>query len=153
MRQSIYKKTITIISVLFMTILLSIAGTLYYVNADGEGNTTESKAESVALSEIDYNDMTLAIYPNGNTIVYYSSDRKKWVEADGVQGTDEEGKPTLTYDISWIASAGSTKLYYRGNEATATTAITIPGYNKSFKVKFDKAGKSSALRPCSAPEG
>ena len=87
--------------------------------------------------------MELTLNTKGNAIIYYSTNKSKWYEADGafaIANTDGESNDmsaTVTYDISWISATGSTKLYFRGNVNHTTLPVIIPACNKKFKVKFE----------------
>lgn len=133
MQQFIHKKKLAVIvSMSLFVLLLGVAGILYYVNVAADGTVG-----AVELTSIDYTNMDLTVNTNGNTIVYYSTNKTKWHEVEGVAG--KEGAGTLTYDISWISASKNTKLYFRGNMNNKTLLVTIPGYNSSFKAKFDKS--------------
>lgn len=134
MRQFIRKKSVIFLpAFLAMILLLGVVGALKFVYA-------ADPASAVELDKIDYNTMELFIKTNGNTIVYYSTNKTKWYEAEPVTSTSESGNSqTLLYDISWISASTETTLYFRGNTNTTTLAVKIPGYNKNFKVKFNKA--------------
>lgn len=135
MRQLMKHKVPIVLSVMLSAVLLFVvAGHLQSVSAD-------STVSPVTLVGIDYSKMELTLQPNGNVIVYYSTDKKTWHEMEPTTDTSRE-TPTLLCDISWISAASTTTLYFRGNEDTTTLAVKIPGYNKSFKVKFDKAAGS-----------
>lgn len=131
MQQLVHKKLVFILSGLLLIIAACIMGVLHYGKADTPGVLT--------VDAIDYDNMELSLNLNSNTIVYYSTNRTKWNEIDGLIGNEKDTSSTIKYDISWISAAGDTTLYFRGNKNKTTVPITIPGYNKSFKVKFDKA--------------
>ncbi len=136
MQQSIHKKTVLGLSVLILAVL-GIISMIYFVNVQGSG--MPGSASPVELDKINYEEMELTVKTNGNAIVYYSTDRKKWYEAEMAIGGGTGTSDTLTYDISWISASTTKTLYFRGNVDKTTLDVKIPGYNKSFKVKFDKA--------------
>lgn len=136
MKQWIHKKWILLLPVLVLSIVVGISSYMRYAGAS---------AEAITLNQIDYDNMELTLNTGGNAIIYYSTNKSKWYEADGAfaiaDNDSASGKTdaTVTYDISWISATGSTKLYFRGNVDHTTLPVTIPAYNKKFKVKFDKA--------------
>lgn len=128
MQKMIQKKKLLPLSALVLAILISLMGIVHYVSAEN----------AVAVVNIDYDNMELTINMDQNTVVYYSTNKSKWIEADGaIQTVDNIS--TMVFDISWLSAAGNTTLYFRGNKNKTTCPITIPGYNKSFKAKFDKS--------------
>lgn len=128
MQQMIHKKKILALPALLLAVLISIIGIVHYVHA----------ANAVAIANIDYDNMELTINMEQNTIVYYSTNKSKWIEVDGAIETVNHVS-TMTFDISWLSASGNTTLYFRGNKNKTTCPITIPGYNKNFKAKFDKS--------------
>lgn len=141
MWQFIRNKSVVFLSAfLAMVLLLGAAGVLRFVSAaEGADTASPVTASPVELDRIDYSNMELSVKTNGNVIVYYSTNKTKWYEAEPVASTNGKSEPVLFYDISWISASTETTLYFRGNSNTTTLAVKIPGYNKSFKVKFDKA--------------
>lgn len=128
-------------SVLFlgMLVLASALGMM------GKMQASETSPKAVEVTGIDYDKMEITIKMNGNAIVYYSTDKSKWYEADGAveianstDGSTNTMDSVMKYDISWVSASANTKLYFRGNATTTTETITIPKYNSSFKVTFDK---------------
>lgn len=111
-------------------------------NLKDAGETTEippetpveaSEAANVEVTEIDYENLTLTVAANNNSIVYFSVNKTTWNEMDAMPLDD--GK--LMMDISWISPSSEKKLYFKGNKATATTTVTLPKVNNSFKAKFN----------------
>lgn len=97
-----------------------------YVNADA--------GQAVAVTDIDYDKMTLTISGNNDTAYYFSdSKQKKW---EKVSGLTVGGKTTM--DISWIPVSRDYVLSLKGNVSTKPVSITIPKYNSSFKVTYNK---------------
>lgn len=128
------KKWIFLLPVIFLSVILGVMGYQRYAGAS---------ANAVEVSKIDYENMELTLKMNGNAIVYYSTNKNTWYEADGAiaitagDGSGDTGAEMI-YDISWV-STGKTTIYFRGNVNTTTLPVVIPAYNKSFKVTFDKA--------------
>lgn len=92
-----------------------------------------SEAANVEVTEIDYENLTLTVAANNNSIVYFSVNKTTWNEMDAMPLDD--GK--LMMDISWISPSSEKKLYFKGNKATATTTVTLPKVNSSIKAKFN----------------
>lgn len=90
-------------------------------------------ASAVTLGTINYEDLTLQVFGNHNSIVFYSTDQLKWIE---VEGTYEAGAYLM--DISWISSSSDVTLYFKGNSNASVAMITIPAQNNDFKATFDK---------------
>ncbi len=136
MKQWIHKKWILLLPVLALSIIIGLSSYMRYAGAN---------AEAITLNQIDYDNMELTLNTKGNAIIYYSTNKSKWYEADGAfaidssDGGSNDMSATVTYDISWISATGSTKLYFRGNVNHTTLPVIIPACNKKFKVKFDKA--------------
>lgn len=107
----------------------------YLYNTKADNNSTLSP---VSLDSLDYNSMEITLNMNGNAILYYSTNRKTWNEADGTVITGSQGNAAMLYDISWVSMSGKATLYFRGNMDRTTCAVAIPAYNKKFKAKFDK---------------
>lgn len=127
MQKLVQKKIVLILSVFAIVLMFGIAGMLHHFSAANAENES-----AVSLLGIDYDNMELKLSSGGNGIVYYSTDRKKWYEAENLAGNE------LVYDISWISASKATTLYFRGNIKTDTLSVKIPGYNSKFKVTFDK---------------
>ena len=96
------------------------------------------EAGAVSVGETDYEELTMRIYTNGNSIVYISTDnRKSWAEIEG--SSDSDGTGTyIEMDISWASPSSAVKLYFKGNSNKNEVSCTLPKQDSSFKVKFDK---------------
>lgn len=96
-------------------------------------------ADAVYVRDIDYEKLTMKVYKNGNSIVYFAStlpnSLSNWDEVTGVDNTDGY---TLV-DISWASSAVETSFYLRGDVNTTAVKVTLPKQSALFKVKFEKA--------------
>ncbi len=93
-------------------------------------------ADSVAVDEIDYEDLTLTIKANpGDTQVLFAKSKtaKTW---DAVPG-ELSGENKITADISWVSVSKDTTLYFKGDKSTEPVAVTLPKQNKKFKAVFD----------------
>lgn len=140
MVQLIKKKWFVLPAVVLAVVLLWFAICFRFSGADGE--------KPVEIKEINYETMEAKILYNGNTNIYYSTDKKTWNEAEGMLVTADNTNgntagtidtSALLYDISWNSSAKETAIYFRGNIDTTTATLTIPAYNTKFKAKFDKS--------------
>lgn len=116
-----------LLAVLVTTLALAGVKAIKYVNAES--------GKSVSVTDIDYDKMTLTISGNGDK-VYYISDGKqaKW---DKVVGTTTDGKTVM--DISWISATKAYVLSIMGDVSTTPVKVTLPKYNHSFKVTYNKA--------------
>ena len=95
----------------------------------------------ITVGDIDYESLTMKIYKNGNTNVYFSttlaSDLSGWDEVSGVASNDGNGTYLLV-DISWASSAADVKFYLRGDKNTNATEVVFPKASTAFKATFDK---------------
>lgn len=96
------------------------------------GNTVKA-ASNVAVTEIDYENLTLTLNPNGNAIIYYSTNKSTWNEIESCDGP--EG--TKIIDIAWTSTTSDTKLYFKGNEATGVVMVTLPKIETKLKASFN----------------
>lgn len=94
-------------------------------------------AGEVKIADIDYDNLTMSINADGNSIVYYSKDKKKWYELEGYDSTVDKIN-VRAMDISWVSATADTKLYFKGNQNTKIITVTLPKRNTALKVKFDK---------------
>ena len=98
-------------------------------------------AEKISVGDIDYERLTMKVYKNGNTNVYFSTtlanDLSGWDELGGTASNDGHGEYLLV-DISWASSAADVKFYLRGNVNTNATEVVLPKASSAFKVSFDK---------------
>ena len=99
----------------------------------------EASESAVTIGDIDYDELTMKVYKNGNTIVYFSSDaRKTWNEVEGESSSDVNGS-YIIMDISWVNAGSDTKVYFKGNKVATAIEVVFPKVNSGFKVTFDKA--------------
>ncbi|MCR5685226.1 MAG: hypothetical protein K6G81_07345 [Lachnospiraceae bacterium] len=123
----------------FLAILLSALLILQTAFAGGYPVLAD-EATQVTIGKTDYDDLTVAIYKNGNGVAYYSTDaRKTWKEVEGISCTDESGKDYIEMDISWANPSADVKVYLKGDKVKTEQNFTLPKQNSSLKVKFDKA--------------
>ncbi len=95
-----------------------------------------AQASKVSVSGIDYDNLTMKILANGNSIVYYSVDQSTWYQVEAAYSSTLKA---YTMDISWIAYTKDVTVYLKGNIDKNVYQITLPMQNKSFSVKYDKA--------------
>ena len=124
------------IGIAFMLMALVYIGILA---AGYTGTEADESARAVSVGDIDYDKLTVKVFKNGNSIVYFSSDsRKTWMEVEGDSGTDQESA-YIVMDISWVNSKTDTTVYFKGDKEATALEVTFPKMNSAFKVKFDKA--------------
>ena len=105
---------------------------------------TDAKADEagkISVGDIDYERLTMKVYKNGNSNVYFSTtlanDLSGWDEVNGVAADDGKGTYLLV-DISWASSASDVKFYLRGDKNTTATEVVLPKVTAAFRVSFDK---------------
>lgn len=97
------------------------------------GTAKAGTASAVSLGTVNYEELTLQVFSNQNSIVFYSLDQLSWTE---VEGSYEAG--TYLMDISWVSSSAEVTIYFKGDSNTSVTSITLPMQNNDFKAAFDK---------------
>lgn len=97
------------------------------------GTAKAGTASAVTLGSVNYDELTLQVCNNQNTIVFYSVDQLNWTE---VEGSYEAGAYLM--DISWVSVSADVTIYFKGDSNSSVTSITIPMQNNDFKVTFDK---------------
>lgn len=120
---------------LHMIHILGLLLLMLLIALPGRSVSAESTSP-ITTGAIDYEELTLQIYNNNNTIVYYSVDESNWIE---VEGGYHSGTKSYTMDISWINAAADVTLYLKGNLNSSTKTVTLPMQDTSFKVTYDKA--------------
>jgi hypothetical protein len=98
-------------------------------------NASASGAVAISFGTINYEELTLQVFNNNNTIVYYSTDNTTWSEIEG--GYDNTTK-AYTMDISWVSTTSDVTLYFKGDIAKTVKSITLPMQNSSINVEYDK---------------
>jgi hypothetical protein len=99
------------------------------------GNAFASGATAVSFGTIDYEELTLQVFNNNNSIVYYSTDNATWSEIEG--GYDSTAKAYMM-DISWISTTADVTLYFKGDIVKTIKSITLPMQNSSINIEYDK---------------
>lgn len=117
----------------FKKILFSFLAVVLFTFA-GIGTVWAGTEDSVSVTSIDYDNLTLTIQGNGDKAYYFSDYRqKKW---EKVVGSEKNG--AVTMDISWIPVTKNYVLALKGDESTKPVTVTLPKYNTAFKVVYDK---------------
>lgn len=98
-------------------------------------NAFASGAAAISFGKINYEELTLQVFNNDNTIVYYSTDNTTWSEIEG--GYDNTTK-SYFLDISWVSTTSDVTLYFKGDIAKTVKSITLPMQNSSISVEYDK---------------
>jgi len=93
------------------------------------------EATVISIGKIDYENLTIQMYNNNNTTIYYSSDKNTWTEVEGPYNSTTN---SILMDISWVSSASDVTLYFKGNTVQTIISVTLPMQNKSIKVTYDK---------------
>lgn len=115
-----------LITIMAVAFIFTGSKVIRYVNADD--------GQSVAVTDIDYDKMTLTISGNKDTAYYFSdSKQKRW---ERVSGETKDGKTTM--DISWIPVTKDYVLSLKGNVSTKPITVKLPKYNSKFKVTYNK---------------
>ena len=95
---------------------------------------------TVTIGDIDYDNLTMKVYKNGNSIVYFSADqRKTWNEVEGETENDDVKGAYIIMDISWVNSKSEVTVFFKGDKETTALEAKFPKVQSTFKVKFDKA--------------
>lgn len=112
--------------------LLLLFALICMMGASLVSGTDAKAASNVAVTEIDYENLTLTLNPNGNTLLYYSTNKNTWNEIETCEGKDG----TKIMDIAWTSVTSDTKLYFKGNEATGVVMVTLPKIETKLKATF-----------------
>jgi len=118
-----------IIIIPFILLLIVLTGSTPTASVSAE------EATAISVGKIDYENLTMQIYNNNNSIVYYSTNQTTWLEVEGPYNSTTK---SYTIDISWITSTSDFTLYFKGDIIKTIKSVTLPIKNSSIKVKFDK---------------
>ncbi len=99
------------------------------------GRAYAEGATAISFGEIDYEALTMQVFGNNNTVVYYSTDGSTWSEIES--GYDGASKAYIM-DISWISASADVTLYFRGDIIKTVKTITLPAANSSISVIYDR---------------
>ena len=122
-------------------VMLICVGTVY----------TIVHAESIAITEIDYEKLTLTVKANaGDSRIFLATTKNatKWDEIPGELDTNNQ----VTMDISWVSNSKNYTLYLKGDKSTEPISVTLPKQNTKFKatlskdkISFTNAGTSGKI--------
>ena len=108
---------------------------MFLVGAFALPETTKAATAAVEVKEIDYDESTILIAPNGNSKVYYSDSKQiYWYEVEGAPNSSNY----LELDISWISENTDYVLCLKGSEDETVVKVTLPAANNDLSVSFDK---------------
>lgn len=99
-------------------------------------NVKAETTSSISFGSIDYDALTLQVYNNNNSIVYYSTDKTNWYELESAY---DNTTSSYSMDISWVSDASEVTLYFKGNTVVTIKSISLPMKNSLFNVTYDKA--------------
>ncbi len=116
------KKSVLACAACLVLIAVACIGWKSHVRATGE---------LLTVTEINYQNSTITLTGNGDSVVYFSnSSAKKWEEA----GTFENGK--CVFDISWVSLSSNYVISFKGDKSDGVLKVTIPKQVTNFKVKY-----------------
>ena len=116
------KKSVLACAACLVLIAVACIGWKSHVRATGE---------LLTVTEINYQNSTITLTGNGDSVVYFSnSSAKKWEEA----GTFENGK--CVFDISWVSLSSNYVISFKGDKSDGILKVTIPKQVTNFKVKY-----------------
>lgn len=100
----------------------------------GIGTVWAGAEDSVEITSIDYDNLTLTVQGNGDSSFYFSDyKQKKW---EKIVGDEKDG--SVTMDISWIPVTKNYVLALKGDQSQKPITVTLPKYNTAFKIVYDK---------------
>ncbi len=138
MNKCLYKSIIALL--LFLTAMIT---------APTKKASAETKATAITIGTIDYDNLTMIIYTNNNSIVYLSTDKKTWFEVEGDRVLDNTA---YQMDISWISSTADKTLYFKGDLDTTVIPVTLPAKDNTIKVTYNKADGDFTFTNCDNAE-
>ena len=111
---------------------------LFLVISFGQGSYIEAAgtASPVSAGVIDYENLTMQVYANNNSVVFYSTDKATWTVLDAPYNTNDG---SYQMDISWVSEAKAAVLYLKGDVVKTVVSLELPVQDKDFKVVYDKA--------------
>lgn len=121
-------KWISYLPLLLTVVLIASFGPLRPANAEA--------ASAVTTGTINYEEFTLQVFNNNNSIVYYSTDETNWTELEGAY---DGATKSYTMDISWISAKSDVTLCFKGDIVTNITYVTLPMQDTTFSVVYDKS--------------
>jgi hypothetical protein len=119
-------------NIIFFPVMLLLILLIFLTPA---AHASAEDAAAISIGKIDYENFTMQIYNNNNSLVYYSTDQSTWTEVEGAYNTTSK---SYTIDISWVSSTSDITLYFKGDTVKTIKSVTLPMRNSSLSVKFDK---------------
>jgi hypothetical protein len=98
-------------------------------------HASAEEAAAISIGKIDYENLTIQVYNNNNSLVYYSTDQSTWTEVEGVYNSTSK---SYTMDISWVSYTNDVTLSFKGDIVKTIKSVILPMRNASLSVKFDK---------------
>jgi hypothetical protein len=98
-------------------------------------HASAEEAAAISIGKIDYENLTIQVYNNNNSLVYYSTDQSTWTEVEGVYNSTSK---SYTMDISWVSYTNDVTLSFKGDIVKTIKSVILPMRNTSLSVKFDK---------------
>lgn len=109
----------------FVVMLLCV-GTVY----------TIVHAESVTITDIDYEKLTLTVKANaGDSRIFFATSQKATTWDEIPSEMDENHQVTM--DISWVSTTKNYTLYLKGDKSTTPISVTLPKQNTKFKASLN----------------
>lgn len=114
-------------------VLVTAAGTCaVYIAAES------AAGDSVAVSEIDYDKLTLTVKANSDDNRVYFATSKTAATWEKIPG-DLDNSQKITMDISWVSASKNTTLYLKGDKSDQPCEVVLPKQNTAFKATFNPA--------------
>lgn len=107
-------------------VMLICAGTVYSI----------VHAESIAVTEIDYEKLTLTVTANaGDSRIFLATSKNAATWDEIPEELDENHKVTM--DISWASNTKNYTLYLKGDKSTEPVKVILPKQNTKFKASLN----------------
>ena len=121
-------------------ILLSLVILAFlFINIRPVGSVLADATTSVSVGAINYEELTMQVYSNNNSTIYYSLDEDNWTELEGAYNSSTK---SYLMDISWVPITSEFTLYFKGDINTNVLTITLPPQDTSLIVTYDKTDGS-----------
>lgn len=104
-------------------------------------NSKAGTASAITFGTIDYENLTLQVFNNNNTVVYYTTDKTKdssWTELEAAYNSSTA---SYTMDISWVSATSDVTIYFKGDSVEKIRSITLPAQG-TLKVTYNKSDGS-----------
>lgn len=100
-----------------------------------QGRAYAEGASAISFGTIDYEALTMQVYNNNNTVVYYSTDNSTWSE---IEGGYNSALKAYVMDISWVSASADVTLYFKGDTVKTVKTMLLPAQNSSISVEYDR---------------